>query len=380
MQTRTAAGMALALLALGACGGTEEPASTEAQPGAGPDTLQLAPEDSIGVLMGDSNYVFGTIGEAVLTMEGDIAVLDETGACVKVYDRQGRFLRRIGRRGSGPGELLFPGGLAVLSDGSFAVMDSRTGGVHRFLADGTYHSLYTDFEGDGAPQWAWGVDSMAFVASYLDDEMSEGSIEMVSMVARWRDHREPEVVYWEHRFPYRPDDMGSFLDNALFSSAFAAGRDGRVYVAPISTSEYRINIYGPEGDSLGAITRDMPRVEKTPGEMEEEQRLITDILRERGVREEMNRYQPDPYRWLIQPQGLGVDGSGRLWVLSGAADGTVMDLYSPEGEHLGVVRLEGILGPHGGMGIVKVQADAILAWSLQAADYPKLYVYGLPEL
>jgi len=380
MQTSTAAGMALALLALGACGGSEAPEGGEETTDRRPDTLQLAPDDSIGVLMGDSNYVFGTIGEAVLTTDGDIAVLDETGACVKVYDREGSFLRRIGRRGSGPGELLVPGGLAVLSDGSFAVMDARRGGVHRFLADGTYDSLYIDFEGDGAPQWAWGVDSMAFVANYLDDEMGEGSIEMVSMVARWRDHREPEVVYWEHRFPYRPEDMGSFLDNALFSSAFTAGRDGRVYVAPISTSEYRINVYGPEGDSLGVITRDMPRVRKTPEEMEEERRLITDILRERGVREEMNRYEPDPYRWLIQPQGLGVDGLGRLWVLNGAAEETVMDVYSPQGEHVAVVRLEGILEADGGMGIVKVQADAILAWSLQAADYPKLYVYGLPEL
>lgn len=94
----------------------------------------------------------------------------------------------------------------------------------------------------------------------------------------------------------------------------------------------------------------------------------------------MNRYRPDPYRWLIQPQGLGVDGSGRLWVLNGAAEGTVMDVYSPQGEHLAAVRLEGMLEPDGGMGIVKVQADAILAWSLQAADYPKLYIYGLPEL
>lgn len=110
---------------------------------------------------------------------------------------------------------------------------------------------------------------------------------------------------------------------------------------------------------------------KTQEEMEEE----------RGVREGMNRYGPDRYRWLIQPQGLGVDGSGRLWVQSGAAEGTVMDVCSPQGEHLAVVRLKGILGPEGGMGIVKVQADAIPAWSLQqAADYPKLYIYGLPEL
>ena len=366
------------LAAAVACGG-DTGAEQAAQ--SAPDTLILEPTDSIGVLMGDSNYVFGTIGEAVVTERGNIAVLDETEACVKVYTRQGEFIRRFGRRGSGPGEMLQPGGLAPLSDGSFAVMDAQTGGVHRFFADGTYDSLYIDFQGDGVPQWAWGTNDMSFVGNYLDDRLSQDEIEMVSMVARWEDSSEPSVIYYENRFPYRPDNMGEFLRQALFSSTFAAGRDGRVYVAPISTSSYRISIYSPQGESLGTISRDMPRVEKSPGEIDDERQLITDILRERGVREEMNRYQPDPYRWMIQPQGMGVDGLGRLWVLNGTASGTVMDVYSPEGGHLAVVRIRGVEAEnHMDFAVYKIQEDMMLAWSMQASDYPKLYIAPLPEL
>jgi len=368
---------ATALLALCACGGGagQQPAADDD----GADTLVVSPADSIGVLMGDSNYVFGTIGEVEVTPEGEVAVLDESGACVRVYGPEGEFLRRFGRRGSGPGELLHPGGLVVLSDGSFAVMDVQTGGVHRFLADGSYDTLMVDFAGDGAPQWGWGVDGNAFVATYLDDEMSGDGIEMVSMVARWTDSAEPDVVYWEHRFPFRPDDMASLLREGLFSCAFAAGRDGRVYVAPISTSEYRVNVYSPAGDSIGVITRDLPRVEKTTEEMEQERQLITDILRERGVREEVNRYEPEPYRWLVQPQAMGVDGRGRVWVGSGTAEGAVFDVYSPEGSHQAVVRVNGV-GAWSGVDFpaFRVRSDLILAWPLQAADYPKLYVIPIP--
>ncbi len=62
-----------------------------------------------------------------------------------------------------------------------------------------------------------------------------------------------------------------------------------------------------------------------------------------------------------------------------------MKVYDREGSFLRRAGGRGsgpgeLLVPGGRMGMVKVRRDAILAWPLQATDYPKLYVFELPEL
>ena len=51
---------------------------------------------------------------------------------VLVFDTDGSFLRRVGRGGEGPGELLNPRSFAVLDDGVFAVLDGGRGVILTF--------------------------------------------------------------------------------------------------------------------------------------------------------------------------------------------------------------------------------------------------------
>ncbi len=369
----------LPLTVLTGCGGETPPEEAFVDPSV--DTVFVMPSDTIGILMGDSNYVFGTIGDALYTNEGNIAVLDEAGCCIKVFNPSGEFLMQIGREGSGPGEMLYPGGMTLLSDGSFGVLDQAGGGFSRFNADGSFDSLYIDFRGQGVPQWAWGVDDCAFVGASSVSRMQDDAITITFSVGRWEDSPDPTVVYFENAFPFNPADMASFLENAIFSVAFAADRDGVVYVAPVSSSEYRIDIYGPDGTFISSITRDIPRVEKSPAEIEDETAMISAILRERGVPEHMIDYSPDPFHWMIPPQGIGADGMGRIWVQNGTTRDPVMDVYSRDGEHLAVVNIGGVMKPDI-LDFVnfKVQPQGILAYSMQDMEYPRIYVIPMPEI
>ena len=369
----------LPLTVLTGCGGDTPPEETIA--GTSVDTIFVTPSDTIGILMGDSNYVFGTIGDALYTIEGNIAVLDEAGCCIKVFDPSCEFLMQIGREGSGPGEMLYPGGMVLLSDGSFGVLDQARGGFSRFNADGSYDSLYIDFQGQGVPQWAWGVDDYAFVGASNVTRMQDDAIMVTFSVGRWEDSPDPAVVYFENTFPFNPSDMASFLENAIFSVAFAADRDGVVYIAPVSSSEYRIDIYSPDGTLMSTIERDMPRVEKSPEEIEDETAMISAILRERGVPDYMIDYAPDPFHWMIPPQSIGADGMGRIWVQNGTAQYPVLDVYSRDGEHLAVVKIDGVMKPDALDFVnLKVQPRGILAYSLQDPEYPRLYVIPMPEI
>ncbi|MCD4700517.1 MAG: 6-bladed beta-propeller, partial [Candidatus Aegiribacteria sp.] len=172
----------LPLIVLTGCGGDAPPG--EVIGGTYADTIFVTPSDTIGILMGDSNYVLGTIGDALYTVEGNIAVLDEAACCVKIFDTSGEFLMQIGREGSGPGEMLYPGGMVLLSDGSFGVLDQASGGFSRFNADGSFDSLYIDFQGQGVPQWAWGVDDYAFVGASNVTRMQDDAIMVTFSVGR----------------------------------------------------------------------------------------------------------------------------------------------------------------------------------------------------
>ena len=58
--------------------------------------------------------------------EGNIYVCDWKDFGVKVYTPDGRFLRKIGRKGQGPGELMEPEAMEIIADSLLCVMDDLT--------------------------------------------------------------------------------------------------------------------------------------------------------------------------------------------------------------------------------------------------------------
>ena len=63
-----------------------------------------APAVTIGVTHGDAAYEFSNIRDATRLPDGRIVIADAQLAELRVFDENGRFLMRIGGKGSGPGE------------------------------------------------------------------------------------------------------------------------------------------------------------------------------------------------------------------------------------------------------------------------------------
>jgi len=66
--------------------------------------LSEEPLVSIGVLDGDEPYIFSLIGDIHVLADGSVVAEDFSGREIRVFDRAGMFVNRIGRRGEGPGE------------------------------------------------------------------------------------------------------------------------------------------------------------------------------------------------------------------------------------------------------------------------------------
>ncbi|MCD4709083.1 MAG: 6-bladed beta-propeller, partial [Candidatus Sabulitectum sp.] len=92
----------------------------------------LVKADSIGIELGDSNYVFGAIIDAVYLVDGRIAILDILQRKILIFSGSGEFIGSAGRDGMGPGEFASPYSLTALSDGGFAVSDIQQGKITFF--------------------------------------------------------------------------------------------------------------------------------------------------------------------------------------------------------------------------------------------------------
>jgi len=68
-------------------------------------SISLEKDLEIGELEGDENYMFGGIAAVQVDEQEYIYVLDFKFWTIRKYDRNGKFVKNIGKRGAGPGEI-----------------------------------------------------------------------------------------------------------------------------------------------------------------------------------------------------------------------------------------------------------------------------------
>lgn len=122
---------------------------------------RLTEELRIGDIAGELVYQFGAIVAMDVDQDGNLFVMDQQAAEVRVFDAQGQYLRTLGGPGSGPGEL-GPAGSAVLitDDGLVLVPDLTNARLNRYRTDGTDEaSIPLDIVAAGIPlRWKLSPD------------------------------------------------------------------------------------------------------------------------------------------------------------------------------------------------------------------------------
>jgi len=118
-------------------GATAEPVALSEDAKCGDCSIRFVVRDTLGRL--DDPASPGPLAEAARLEGGQVAVSSSSmGPTVFVYGTDGQLLRRIGRAGSGPGELASAPKLRVLNQRKFAALDTRQGRINRFALDGSW--------------------------------------------------------------------------------------------------------------------------------------------------------------------------------------------------------------------------------------------------
>lgn len=152
---------------------------------------------AIGEEGGAPEYSFGEVAGLELMPNRTIAVLDGQAAEVRTFAPDGSFIRKIGRRGEGPGELSGEGSLAVVAVGpsEFAVPDIITQTLNVYSLEGDLvRSSRFDIQRAYIPEWRTTDDpqpvvrvstpGVEVVAHYSADDMEGAPGDTLAVVER----------------------------------------------------------------------------------------------------------------------------------------------------------------------------------------------------
>lgn len=93
---------------------------------------------SIGAEDGEEWELLSRVSQVAFDAGENLYILDGGNSRVLVFDARGKFVRKIGKKGGGPGELMTPVGLAITKDGFVAVTDLGRPGISLFKPDGSF--------------------------------------------------------------------------------------------------------------------------------------------------------------------------------------------------------------------------------------------------
>lgn len=305
----------------------------------------LAVIDSIGCAIGDSNYIFGSVDDVYLGTDGRIYVLDRIQLSVLLYDDSGEFVQRIGRPGSGPGDLDNPGSVISLSNGTICVSDGINGWI---TFDSSGRSLNTHSLGTNTMSMIFPVDSTDVVGKYTEfRRLDDGRHAREMTLCRWS-ALDPDsvlnVYYYENYIREGgPDPAQTMQDAANYNlnpPFLFTACDEFVCVAPEPSDEPILLLFNVDGSKRDTLFLPYETVPKTTAEINEEIAYIegyyNNLLSRYGIQFEWE-WEPMPHHSMIS--SLGVDSLNRIWVQRGFERRITFDLYDLNCDHLMTVVL-----------------------------------------
>ncbi len=295
----------------------------------------------------DEDVIFGVVRDIAVDDAGNIYLLDVQLSQVHVFNRDGGFLRQIGREGEGPGEFRRPSSMFIMPDGKIAVVQMMPGKIVLLNPDGTPAG---DFRGPEAPDGGMqmffdaGRAGSSVVLGVNQFKRGEGSFtntRALHLLGAKGAQRATLATTTTRR------DMAkmTFDEKDARGPEWTAAADGRIYVSD-DFDAYSIKRYTPAGTVDRVIEREYQHRTRTKQEMAENRPQVR-FRRGDGATQRPEATASPTDRDIVR---MYAREDGSLWVLSsrGAFDnpkGTLVtvDVFDPAGRFVRqtAIRAEG---------------------------------------
>ncbi len=288
------------------------------EPMYGSDVFHLEEELAIGEEGKGDEYIFSEVRDIAVDAESRIYILDRKECHVKVFDKSGKYVKTIGNKGQGPGEMSSSSSLQITPQNEITVNDSSARKIHFFTLDGKFlHSL--------------SQRNMGFFTNPKID--NDGNITASYMIM------DNEVTYVLKKFDHQLKELLSIFSTVLLKYPNFDPFFPQCYWDIIEedniiwgfADKYELFIIDSEGKTVKKITREYNPIKITD---EEKERRIE------GLREGVKLTWKDHHNPFIY---LYVDDEGRIYTQTYEKEpksGYYYDVFDPDGKYMAKIPLK----------------------------------------
>jgi hypothetical protein len=305
---------------------------------------RIEPDLRIGAVGSTGPDAFSAISLFEVDDEGRIWVLDDHSQEIRVFGRDGRFVRTIGGHGDGPGEFQMVTGMSWSPDGDLWVLDPGTLRFSVFDTSGTFLRSQRVEGGAVIIPWPGGFDLNGELLHYGRRPKEEGTGFELVMVRFYSDDLgiPPSDTLLVPRFespaPFELQNEQRYMSVPLPFAPLPVWHlspSGDIWWT--NSADYLIHRSGQSGEILLTISKDFSPSPVTSDDLDTAI-LALHRFTEAGGRLDLSRI-PDKKPALSD---FFFDGEGQIWVIPyGEMSRTrpALDVFDPEGRYLGQVTL-----------------------------------------
>ncbi len=309
--------------------------------------LAAEPALDIGMVDGPPQYQFGAVAGVVRLGDGTVVVGDDQSKDLRFFDRAGRHLRTVGRKGGGPGEFEMVGSLVAVGD-SLLVGDWSNRRVTVFAPDGSVVRL--------VPLDAAGSSTFTFPVGYFRGGGVLLRTGIMFTSASKAGLSRDSVTFLRLDPGGLPAQVGRFPGGESFTekqgsgsitvTSRAFGRAEQVAVVPDgffygSSDSYEIGRYDTAGRLRRLVRRAQPVRPVTPADVERYKEVRRRDIDASYRQAQERSFAAMPFPETMPAHGdIQADRAGNLWVsdyMVTPDDPARWTVFDPEGRMLGAV-------------------------------------------
>lgn len=313
------------------------------EPMYGEDVFSLEEELSIGEAEGREEYMFSQVRDIEVDETGRIYVLDTKEVNMKVFDQGGNYIRTIGRKGQGPGELQIPVDIYIDDKDKIYISDVMNDRLSIFNNQGDFVSSF-NFEEYSIGNIV-GVnkqDDITLIMNTTSKESGRNFIVFDYMVNVYSSRFEFIESLYRTTIPIMQHFIkeGSRLALSVpYQKTLCCTLDSQGNVSVAESQEYKIQVFSPDGKLIRQIEKEHERSNVSKQDVENyfNERFIQEDKNERKFwAETVKEQQKIPeYKPVFSKFYFDQD---KLLVLGHEMDkkkNTFVDIFDSEGKYIG---------------------------------------------
>lgn len=198
------------------------------------------------IIIRTKNLEVGILTQIKIDFYNNIIFLDAKVRQVLVFNQEGKFLKRIGKKGQGPGEFIHPLAMGIDKHGKILISDQRVRRINKFDKDGYFISSFIISGSHFSPNDIIIVDSKdsLFLGGYRENFNNPGA-------GTWINKYDSKGKYIRSFFPRNTTQRWML---SMFPS-FSFDMDEKDIIYAVQINEYKISVYNSEGRLLRTFAK-----------------------------------------------------------------------------------------------------------------------------